>query len=345
MTPYFLGREISIEFKVKENVDYVLIPSHFNPGEENPFQFIVYTQSSKCDVIELKRAIAAEVPMHSTSLIDDHHVPVTSDVHPTISVSVNSAWIIGKTAGGCSNEPTWKVSPQFILEIPVDEKVTITLKQQKPPDGKYFHIGFIVMKSEPIKKRKFQTSDVIHQTQFINTASTSGDINLKAGAYNIVACTFRPNIENTFELSVYGQNEKVILYELTSENDWKKVSLNGRWSPGKDGGCSNNKNTWMNNPYYLLELHQKSTVKVVVDVLILKSAIGYYLWTTDDGKKVVKMIGASTFVQGLKNVSVSKDWELDPGKYIVIPTTFEPNLHSDFVITAYSEYGCRLHDN
>jgi len=256
---------------------------------------------------------------------------------------VSSAWVKGKTAGGCSNEPTWKESPQFILDLPADDKVTITLKQLQRVDNKFFHVGFVVMKSEPAKKRKFQTTDVIHQTQFVNGQTNVADVDLTAGAYNILASTFHPNLENTFEMIVQTNHKAAKLYELTPDVDWKKTSLEGLWAAGKDGGCSNNKATWMQNPTFCLDVEQQSGVKLIVDAVDgLQTAIGYYVFTTKDGKKVVKMVNASPFVQGAKNVTVAKDWDFEPGKYLVMVATFEPNRHGAFTLTALADQPCKL---
>jgi len=246
----------------------------------------------------------------------------------------------GKTAGGCSNEPTWKESPQFILELPADDKVKLSLKQLQKVDDKYHHIGFVVMKSEPSKKRKFQTVDVVHQTPFLNRQTNAADIELPAGAYNILACTFHPNLENTFELSVQT-NYNAKLYELTPDFDWKKTSIKGQWTAGRDGGCSNNRDTWTQNPTFCLDVKRKSGVKLIVDVLEgIQTGVGYYVFETQDGKKESKLVGGSTFVQGSKNLSVAKDWDLEPAKYLVRVATFDPNHHASFILTALSDYQC-----
>jgi len=163
-------------------------------------------------------------------------------------------------------------------------------------------------------------------------------VELPAGTYNILASTFHPNLENTFELIIAGSPniKKAKFYELTPDLDWKKQQVQGEWAPGKDGGCSNNKSTWMQNPTYCLAVNRKATLKVVVDVAAPKSAIGYYVFTTKDGKQVLN--GSSSFVQGSKNVTVAKDWDLEPGKYLLMPATFEPKLHGSFVLTVYSEH-------
>jgi len=366
LSPFFLGREISVEFILQPNIDYVIIPSHFNQNEENEFHLVVYAECSKTLVRQCKSVASASQnqqqpqqsqnpqqqqnrgPTLSTSLnprANNQQQQQQSGPQSGHTLKVQSAWVNGKNAGGCVNEPTWKESPQFILDVPVDDKVTINLQQLQKPEGKYHHIGFIVMKAEPSKKRKFVTADAVYQTQFMNTQTNSGELDIQAGAYNILACTFKPNCENTFEISVSGNHlQKASLYELTPANDWKKTSLKGAWVQGKCGGCSNHKNTWMQNPLYRLEVPQADLFKIIVDVHDdIKSAAGYYLWATADGNAVGKLIAASNFLQGSKNLSVSKDWQLEPGRYLIMPATFEPNKFGSFTVVVLSEkVNCKI---
>jgi len=327
---------------LEANVDYVVIPSQFNPGEENEFHLAIYTENHHSLVENCK-----PISQSSQKPNEPGHTPVQSVSQPSNlpTLKVTSAWITGKNAGGCTNEPTWKESPQFILEVPQDDKVTINLKQLQKPEGKYHHIGFIVMKSEPTKKRKFNTTDAVYQTQFMNAEFNTGEVDLPAGAYNIITCTFKPNLENTFELSATGKSlQKGSLQELTPANDWKKAIAKGAWVSGKSGGCGNNKSTFLQNPLFRIDLSQADTVKIVLEVNDnIKSAAGYYLWSTTDGKTPVKQIGASNFLQSPKNLTVSKDWQLETDKYLIMPATFEPNKLGTFTVSAYSvKDDCKL---
>jgi len=118
----------------------------------------------------------------------------------------------------------------------------------------------------------------------------------------------------------------------------KKVSTKGSWVKGKAGGCSNYQNTWMQNPYFRLEINQADFVKIMVDVLDdIKSAVGYYLFNTADGNTPGKMIAASSFLTGSKNLSVSKEWDLEPGKYLIMPSTFDPEKYGSFNVVILSD--------
>uniref|UniRef100_A0A6B2KYH0 Calpain catalytic domain-containing protein n=1 Tax=Arcella intermedia TaxID=1963864 RepID=A0A6B2KYH0_9EUKA len=345
LSPFFAGREISVEFEAKANVDYVIVPSHFKPGEENPFFIFIYTINPKAHVALCVSSGASQSTQGKESAPQQGAQAAPSagggggGGGPKTEITLEAAWIKGKTAGGCINEPTWKQNPQFILELPTESKIAVTLKQTQKVDNKFLHCGFIILKADPQKKSKIQIVDNIHQSQYINSQSNTSDVSLSAGAYNIITTTFHPNLENTFTLSVaHDCDPKTTkFFLLTPQNDWAVQKASGAWGPGKDGGCSNNKATWMQNPQFLLQVDQKVSAKVVLEVNGPKSAVGFYLFTSNDGVKVVKMVGASAFMQGQKLVSVVKDYDLEPGKYILLAATFDPAKHSNFDVIVYAD--------
>jgi len=221
--------------------------------------------------------------------------------------------------------------------------VEIILHQEKSPaDGKFLHIGFFVFKGElPAKKKKINTRDLLYQSQLINSEIANATIDLDPGTYNILACTYHPNLENSYSLSVAGTcftNTKQF-YEITPAQDWKIVSITGEWKAGKDGGCSNHATTWRNNPQFLITCTRKQTVKILLETE-RDVAIGYYLYKTNDGHTTDEALPNSPFVSGLAlgKVTSFKDYvDLMPGQYILRAATFIPNVHDSFTIQVLAE--------
>lgn len=169
-----------------------------------------------------------------------------------------------------------------------------------PKDGKFLHIGYFVFKADlPAKKKKLNTRDLVYQSQLINSEDGTKTVNfthfflvtatvdLEAGFYNIVACTYYPNLENSYTLSVAGAcfTSPKEFYEISPEIDWKVVHSSGEWKSGKDGGCSNNQSTWKENPEFLINCPAKQTVKVVLET-DRDVAIGFYLWKSHGNKLI-----------------------------------------------------------
>jgi len=386
MSPFFAGREISAEFTVKANVDYVVIPSYFEKGVESPFYLSVYSTCKEVyaeqlgvvekgpltDEVEDTTDEEEEVPSgtghpkpavseHPKPAVSEHPKPQAHPVHTSIVttlppqahaqkslITLKSKWELGKTAGGCPVNYNWKISPQFILELPHPDKLSIKIKQiSKGPDGKWMHIGFFVFQAEAAKKRKINSSNIVYQSQFINMQESGAEVDLPAGSYNILCCTHKADLVNDFELTVQAPKTNFSLYELTPENDWKVISADGAWTPGSDGGCSNNKTTWLNNPKLKLEIGVKSNIKIVLDAPEkVHSAIGFYVFGAPTGGKVVgDLVGMSEFTKSvrLEHVVVSKDFELNAGHYVVMPATFEPAHHTSFALSIYSDHEqCKL---
>jgi len=171
------------------------------------------------------------------------------------------------------------------------------------------------------------------------------DISLVPGTYNILCCTFEPDVESEFELTVTGSfsNAKQ-LFELNEKTDWQKSSISGKWAPGTDGGCSNNKNTWMQNPMFKVEVIEKSNIRIMLDSEKVASAVGYYVFSTKDGKKPFELIGKSPFTkpQGAHTIS-AENWPMEPASYLIMPATFDQKNHGNFVVNVYSDHKvCKL---
>jgi len=262
---------------------------------------------------------------------------------PGKKYTLHGKWVIGKTAGGSPTQPQWKETPQYILEVSTKTKIEISLVQPKSPkDGKFLHIGFFVFKADlPAKKKKINTRDLVYQSQLINSDDVTAVIDMEPGTYNIVACTYHPNMENSYSISVTGAcfTSPKEFYEISPELDWKSVTIHAEWRKGKDGGCSNHATTWKDNPQFLITCSQKQTVKILLETE-RDVPVGFYLYKTNDGKTTDESLPSSPFVSGLSlgKVTSMKDYvDFLPGKYILRATTFTPNIHEKFTISVLAE--------
>jgi len=253
-----------------------------------------------------------------------------------------------KNSGGCPSNNSWRSSPQYIIDIKKPCKVDIALKQTKTgADGKFLHIGYFLFKSEPTKKKKLNVRDLVFQSDQINAEEVAGSFNLEAGAYNILASTYYPDKENSYTLSVAGAcfTSPTEFYELTPDVDWKYVSISGKWKPGKDGGCGNHRNTFKENPHFLITCDHKQTIKILLETE-KDVAIGFYLFTTKDGREPDESLPNGSFISGLSSGKVTsfKEYpDFNPGKYIIRPTTFEPKVHENFTLLILCEkFPCKI---
>jgi len=279
---------------------------------------------------------------HTSNLAPKSQTVGTGSTTTGGGFTLQGKWVAGKNAGGSPTQISWKTSPQYILEISSTCNVEISLSQQRCPDGKFLHIGFLVFKADlPTKKKKINTRDLVHQGQFINSEKVTDSITLESGTYNIIACTYQPNMENSYTLSVSAPclRSQAEFYELTPELDWKYVTAKGEWKAGKDGGCSNSPNTFTQNPHFLLTCPQKQFLKILLETEH-DVPIGFYVFTTKDGKHPDEALSNSPFVNGMNlgRVTTFKDFpDFGPGKYLIRPTTFTPHVQDHFTIHVLAE--------
>jgi len=100
----------------------------------------------------------------------------------------------------------------------------------------------------------------------------------------------------------------------------------------------------MENPKFLLTVDQKQYLKIILETPE-NNAVGFYVFNTKDGHKTEDMAFVSPFVSGqtLGLVTSFKDIELDAGRYIVMPATFNPNIHVNFTLHVLADKkACRL---
>jgi len=317
MSPFYAGREVSLEWLAIGGIDYVIIPSFFDAVLESNYWLSFYT---------LPQSTVTEIKSPSESSI-------TPTEEGMSALSVQSAWVKGKSSGGSPSYGSWIQSPQFILKVPSKDTVQIELKSLTKD-----YTGLFVFKSEPAQKRKFTATDIVYQSKFTKSEINSVSIPFEPGSYNILCCTLTPDVEAKFTLTVTGHfTDTKQLIEMTEETDWQKSSISGKWITGQSGGCSNNVNTWMQNPMFKLEVGEKSIVKIVLNAEV-PAAAGYYLFSTKDDK-VNELIGKSTFAKPQAGHAISTgNWTLEPATYFVLPATFNPDVQGSFVIDFYSDH-------
>lgn len=148
--------------------------------------------------------------------------------------------------------------------------------------------------------------DLVGKGAFEKKKIISADLELKASdlPYIIIPCTFYPNAENTFSLSVLPSTSPSDVRLKLCPDDWRKavadVWLNnrfsllrteltshtqGQWVKGKTaGGCRNYK-SWLSNPQFSMRLKSKCEVVVILcqrpGSENIDNSIGFYIIQTN----------------------------------------------------------------
>eukprot|EP00092_Neocalanus_flemingeri_P028100 GFUD01030512.1.p1 GENE.GFUD01030512.1~~GFUD01030512.1.p1 ORF type:complete len:655 (+),score=129.40 GFUD01030512.1:209-2173(+) len=140
---------------------------------------------------------------------------------------------------------------------------------------------------------------------------------------------------------------------------WKEYVCLSAWTkPERVGGCLNHPTTFLENPQYRFDINSKEDEEIIIqlsqmddgnNVLIkdkLKLVIGFHLLKVESNRenRLHKRIpgsdcGASDYIRS-RHVFLRKT--LSPGRYFVIPTTFDPGQEADFLLRLFSDKSSNL---
>uniref|UniRef100_A0AAR2IP90 Calpain 5a n=1 Tax=Pygocentrus nattereri TaxID=42514 RepID=A0AAR2IP90_PYGNA len=143
---------------------------------------------------------------------------------------------------------------------------------------------------------------------------------------------------------------------LSIHKTWEEAMLFGSWSRHDDplrnrsGGCINNKTTYLQNPQYVFEvkkpedevlicLQQKDRRARSKDGKGENLAIGFDIQKVELNRMYrmhmsQQKMCSSIFINS-RSVFVRKD--LNEGRYVIIPTTFDPGLQGDFLLRVFTD--------
>ena len=137
---------------------------------------------------------------------------------------------------------------------------------------------------------------------------------------------------------------------FTIHKTYNEGAFKSKWEGSTAGGCVNNKETFLDNPQFKFDMTaNKNDVAFISlmqpDIRRQKSTgkanltMGFFVMKVEGNRsyrvhQTYDKAGDSTFINSRE---VFVRMELDPGRYVLIPSTFEPNQVSDFLIRVYTD--------
>ncbi|XP_074536103.1 calpain-5-like [Halichoeres trimaculatus] len=143
---------------------------------------------------------------------------------------------------------------------------------------------------------------------------------------------------------------------LSFHKTWEEAVMRGSWRHNSDpllnrtGGCTNHKSSFLQNPQYTFEvkkpedellicLQQKDrratlregrgeNLAIGFDIQRVELNRAYRMHTTQE------KVGGSTYINS-RSVFVRID--LKEGRYVILPTTFDPGLEGEFLLRVFSD--------
>jgi len=294
-----------VAFTADAGQAYTLVLSTYDPQVEGKWYATVCSFGGPVDVIEI------------------------NEKKPT--TTVKGEWS-GEGAAGCIDWNSWRNGKQFHLRIDQEGPKLITIVQsRKEPATNMAQMGFVIFPAEEHNMAVVDKSVITHQTKYLNGATVSETVNLKTGLYCILPCTYRPFFENKWGLAVQGAG--CSLSEIPSQ--WNKTYTFGQWTAELSGGCHNNNNRdYLKNPMVFFTLTSPAACNFVlqVDQESNVSGIGFYIFAAEN-KTLTNRIDRSDFKT---EKEVFKKWDLQPGNYGVLVTTYNKGVVGSWRLYCYS---------
>uniref|UniRef100_A0A3B3TZ69 Calpain 6 n=2 Tax=Poecilia latipinna TaxID=48699 RepID=A0A3B3TZ69_9TELE len=151
---------------------------------------------------------------------------------------------------------------------------------------------------------------------------------------------------------------------VSIHKNWNEEAHFGKWTQNSDpllnrsGGCTNHMETFLQNPQYLFDVTKESDEVLISlqqkDRRIYRKegqgdnlSIGFTIVKVEVNRKyrlhnleTLKIMHGFTYINAR---TVFKRIELPQGRYVVIPTTYEPFIEGEFMLRLYTDVdsGCR----
>eukprot|EP00947_MAST-08B_sp_MAST-8B-sp1_P001658 g1658.t1 len=187
------------------------------------------------------------------------------------AASVVAGAVAGKSAGGCyPNEPTWWRNPQFLFTVqhrggdaagPVS--LVATLQQggsgvgEEEEEDEMQAIGFMVSKAgaaDVHPQLQLEQGAHVHSSKLVRTPIVSSTMDLPSGHYYITPFAYRPGDGFRFRLRLMSDDGLQLLHP--AEPCATLLEVSGAWdaAAGLAGGCVNNRETWLKNPVFEIDV-------------------------------------------------------------------------------------------
>lgn len=302
-----------------EDSPFIVVPCTLNSKEEGHYKLSIASKNAGVDFsndMSFGPVPLVYKEMSATSKWDEHH------------------------SGGCLNYTTWVNNPQFLFTTDKKSEVVIYLNTNLDDETlkTFSGIGFYVVRMDPNSTYRLELNpkDILKKASFRKSKEVMVRFQAEPGSYNIIASTFRPGYFTDFQVTVFSDNmEGSTLEALENAN----ITFDGCWDKNNAGGNTRNYEKWITNPRYYITVKKPmklglTLVQENVEESENYPAIGFTVTPTDgEGNPLTSKASDLLAVAGFETErDISAAFELQPSvdPYVVIPTTFDPDIHRTF---------------
>ncbi|XP_073995025.1 calpain-A-like isoform X2 [Rhodnius prolixus] len=169
------------------------------------------------------------------------------------------------------------------------------------------------------------------------------------------------------DLSICNLHPDSLIPYIYKDDDsklWKLYCFEGEWVRGSTaGGCTKYKDTYWRNPQYRIKLaanfkndsEKECTVIIALmqkhtrsqkNIGAVKLEIGFHVHYLQDPDNLPKPLDRNFFLENIAVVvpsnfinsrEVSYRYQLSPGEYCIVPTTYNPNEEGEFLLRVFTK--------
>jgi len=196
-TEFEQTQNVKLTVALEPNLTYYVIPCTYEPGNIGRYM-LTFTALTDIKVSEL---------------------PATEEWR---YVTLKGEWN-DKSAGGCLADQTLcATNPQYVMKADAPTRA-VALVTQTEKEGRD-DLGLYVFETKTVKSRmvEFMKDDLRGSAEFARKSEACVEFLMEPKKiYSIIPCTFEPARENTFELTVFSNND-IKIHELKPTEKAKK---------------------------------------------------------------------------------------------------------------------------
>jgi len=263
------------------------------------------------------------------------------------------------SSGGCLNyASSWRLNPQFMLELPTAARVFVSLSQPSlfgPIQQRdYLPVGVCVLKGNSRRRLLVTRRENLFGASVISdTREVSFELELPPSTADrphvIVPYTFEPGEVGEFKLSVFCE-AKFSLRPVAKDDEWHHIALDGEWDAQRSGGCPNPENEhWHRNPQWSLTAQQPTNLTILLEIrpppppdTPAQLALGAILLSSAAGGGKKRFIGREDVISQagfarapVVSTTVRLDATSEP--LYLLPCTFNEGEVAQFTLHLYSD--------
>jgi len=263
------------------------------------------------------------------------------------ALTVAGEWTLHNSGGGDILGLNWRKNPQYQLHLTQQSDVCVSIEQEENTRS----IGIYVVKQVDEGRKVVDYSEEVGKTDSFKYLCSSGlkIPKLEAGSYVVIPCTYDAEVLGHFKLTAHVTDPNARLKIVEAE--WKHAKeAKGAWTEGLAGGSPNNVATFTKNPQYALTFHDSDHPINILIQLVQESAhyeeasIGFMVVHANKGaQRVDGFTGEDIFCKPkgwVPKVDVVCRATIEPSQnrtFVVIPSTFKPDIHRSFQLNVYAD--------